>query len=365
MSATTRILGEAEPTPRPKRPRPSIWPSNVKGAFSSSQPWGATPSALPGSAAGFAAHDSRATHDPKAFSAGASRSNGFAQGGGEGRREAIGVGLGGGLGGRLHHDADQRLGARRAHQHPAGVTQLGLDGRDLGPEARSASARPARSATRTLRSTWGSFATTEASSDSGRPDRARTSRRTRPDSSPSPVVARSPKMMWPDCSPPEREAAGLHGLEDGAVPHRGGLDPDALGRHGLAEPEVGHDRGHHRVVAEAPPGPQVEGGDGQDVVAVDEAAPLVDRHQPVGVAVEGQSGRRPRWPPPRPAGGPGWVEPQPALMLVAVGVGADVEVLDLGPELARAPSGRPRVAAPLPQSITTRRPSRRRPFERR
>ena len=68
------------------------------------------------------------------------------------------------LGGRLDHHPDQRLGARRAQQHPAGLAQLGL-----GPLHRGA-ARPARAApdgpvaTGTLISTCGSSVTTEASS---------------------------------------------------------------------------------------------------------------------------------------------------------------------------------------------------------
>ena len=91
-------------------------------------------------------------------------------------------------------------------------------------------------------------------------------------------------------------------------------------------------------MAEAAPGPQVEGGDGQDVVAVDEAAPLVDGHEAVGVAVEGQACGRP--------GGhhlglerPGVGRPAAGVDVGAGGRGADGEVLDLGPQLGQHPGG--------------------------
>ena len=112
-----------------------------------------------------------------------------------------------------------------------------------------------------------------------------------------------------------------------------------------------------------PAGPEVEGGDGQDVVAVDEAAPLVDRHQPVGVAVEGQ----PAVGPVRHHRGlerPGWVDPQPALMLVPSGRRRSRG----SPPWPRAgPSTRGRRqrrrrcrSRPPPRSPSSRRPSQRR-----
>ena len=64
--------------------------------------------------------------------------------------------------------------------------------------------------------------------------------------------------------------------------------------HGQPEAEVRHDRDHHGVVrAGAPRAAQVEGADGDDVVAVDDGPGVVDGDQPVGVAVEGQAQRRP------------------------------------------------------------------------
>jgi hypothetical protein len=64
---------------------------------------------------------------------------------------------------------------------------------------------------------------------------------------------------------------------------------------------------------------QVEGEQGQELVAVVAAPVVVDGQQPVGVAVEGQprsaccstTARRPA--------SSGWVDPQPALMLVPSG----------------------------------------------
>src|SRR5581483_2844479 len=104
------------------------------------------------------------------------------------------------------------------------------------------------------------------------------------------------------------------------------------------EADVGHDRGHHRVVAEAAAGPEVEGGDGQDVVAVDQPAPLVHRYQAVGVAVEGQAGRRAEGHDLGPEGvGVGGTAT--GVDVRAVGVCAHVEAHDLGPQLAQDPGG--------------------------
>ena len=66
--------------------------------------------------------------------------------------------------------------------------------------------------------------------------------------------------------------------------------------HGLAESQVGHDGGHHRVVGEFSPVAQVPGDDRQYHVAVGHPAVLVDDHEPVGVTVEGQPDPAPRTP---------------------------------------------------------------------
>src|SRR4029450_3978582 len=84
-------------------------------------------------------------------------------------------------------------------------------------------------------------------------------------------------------------AAGPHGLQDVARADGGLLDPDPVVAHGLAEAEVVDLRGHDRARGQAAVVAGVQGGDGQDHVAVDQGAVLVHGQQPVGVAVVGQA----------------------------------------------------------------------------
>ena len=107
-------------------------------------------------------------------------------------------------------------------------------------------------------------------------------------SRPSPVVARSRKITCPLCSPPSESCAGVERLEHVAVADRGldHLDPGRL--HRQPEPEVGHHGDDDGVVAQGAAAVQVEGADGDDVIAVDDRAGVVDGHQPVGVTVEGE-----------------------------------------------------------------------------
>ena len=56
---------------------------------------------------------------------------------------------------RLDHHAHHRLGARRAHQHPPVVAELGFDVAHPAQNAVSAESSASRSSTRTLRSTCG------------------------------------------------------------------------------------------------------------------------------------------------------------------------------------------------------------------
>ena len=62
----------------------------------------------------------------------------------------------------------------------------------------------------------------------------------------------------------------------------------ALG-HRQPEAEVGHHRHDDRVVGSRPRRAHVDGADRDHVVAVDDAAGLVDGDQPVAVAVEGEA----------------------------------------------------------------------------
>ncbi len=87
---------------------------------------------------------------------------------------------------------------------------------------------------------------------------------------------------------PEAQAVGVERGQDVAVPHVRLAHRDAAVLHGEAEAEVGHDRHHNGVAAEASPLGQVEGEQREEDVAVDDRAVLVHRDDPVGVAVEGE-----------------------------------------------------------------------------
>ena len=63
-----------------------------------------------------------------------------------------------------------------------------------------------------------------------------------------------------------------HALDDIAVAHGGGLQPDAVMFHGLLEPEIAHHGGHQRVVAEFALLLETDGAKGEDPVAADHLA---------------------------------------------------------------------------------------------
>ena len=111
----------------------------------------------------------------------------------------------------------------------------------------------------------------------------------RPDRTPSPVVANERNTMWPDCSPPSAQPWRIEGLQDVAVADADRLHLDPGGPHRLVEAEVRHHRDHDGPAREqAPPG-QVGGEQGEQPVAVDNVAAGVDGDDPVGVPVEGQA----------------------------------------------------------------------------
>ena len=58
--------------------------------------------------------------------------------------------------------------------------------------------------------------------------------------------------------------------------------------HGQGEAEVAHDRGNHGVGRQTMVLLQGQGEDGEDLVAVDEVALMIDCQTPIGVTVEGQ-----------------------------------------------------------------------------
>ena len=85
------------------------------------------------------------------------------------------------------------------------------------------------------------------------------------------------------------EAVGVERGQHMAVPHVGLAHRDAAGLHGEAEAEVRHDGDDHGVGGEVAPLGQVQCEQRQQHVAVDHDPVLVDRDDPVGVAVEGQA----------------------------------------------------------------------------
>ena len=86
----------------------------------------------------------------------------------------------------------------------------------------------------------------------------------------------------------EHVVAAQHLLHDVAVADVRDDDVDALALHGLMEAQVGHHRRDDRVTAQASLRLQVAGDDGDDEVAVHQAAVTIDGEHPVAVAVEGQ-----------------------------------------------------------------------------
>ena len=98
----------------------------------------------------------------------------------------------------------------------------------------------------------------------------------------------------------EAEVALLQHVEHVAVADRGLDHRDAVRLERPAQPEVRHHGGDDRVAAQQLAVVQVDGGDRQDLVAVDEDAALVDRDHAVGVAVEREPGvgAAPAAPPP-------------------------------------------------------------------
>ena len=85
---------------------------------------------------------------------------------------------------------------------------------------------------------------------------------------------------------PELQPVGLDGVAHEPVADRGLDDPDAAGGERLTQPEVAHDGHHYRPPGQQAPLRHVEGEQGEQLVPVDELAPVVDSEHPVGVTVE-------------------------------------------------------------------------------
>ena len=140
----------------------------------------------------------------------------------------------------------------------------------------------------------------------------------------------------------EGESTGVEGLEHVAIAHRRVDDVDAEVPHAEAESEVGHHRDHDGVVGQHAAGLQVGGGDGHQLVAVDQATRRVDGQHPVGVAVE-------REPDVRAVGHDRGLETlgvgRPAGLVDVAAVGLGVDHGHLGPELGEGLRGQGRGGA--------------------
>ena len=111
---------------------------------------------------------------------------------------------------------------------------------------------------------------------------------------PSPAGTKPVSMMWPDCSPPSAQPRAQQLVEHVAVADVRGrhLDPGRL--HRPMEAEVRH-HGHGHAAAGQPAAvAQVQGREGDQLVAVDHVAVAVDGEHAVAVAVEGEAERRAR-----------------------------------------------------------------------
>ncbi len=84
----------------------------------------------------------------------------------------------------------------------------------------------------------------------------------------------------------EVEAALAHALHHIAVAHLGAFELEAELPQEALQAEVRHDGGHHPAAVQTVLLGVGLGDDGHDLVAVDDHAPLVADHQPVGVAIE-------------------------------------------------------------------------------
>jgi hypothetical protein len=84
----------------------------------------------------------------------------------------------------------------------------------------------------------------------------------------------------------QRMVAGGECLEYVAISD-GGLDYiDTRIAHCQPETEIGHDRHDNRVITELSQSSQVTGRDGNDVIAIDDCAGVIDRDQSIGITVE-------------------------------------------------------------------------------
>ena len=186
----------------------------------------------------------------------------------------------------LHHHADHRLGARGAQHHPPSpairFSMLRTASCTAGTFAGSK-----RFATFTLRSTCGNFNIPEASSASDKPVFFITASTCKALTSPSPVVVLSRQMMCPEVSPPRMPPVSRKHSENVTVAHRRPLEFDAAFAQRHLEAEVAHHRADHRTAQRAGCCGALR-DDVEQLVAVDQAAEMINHHQAVAVAIERQ-----------------------------------------------------------------------------
>ena len=153
----------------------------------------------------------------------------------------------------------------------------------------------------------------------------------------------------------ERPAAAAQLVEHVAVADGGRRDLDPGLAHRGVEAVVGHHRDRDAAAGQPVAGVQVERGQRDQLVAVDDLAVAVDRQHAVAVAVERErqlvAARAPALGAPRRDA----VEPQPSLMLRPSGSSA---ITSTSAPSRRKISGAARKVAPLAQSSRTRRPLR-------
>ena len=81
-------------------------------------------------------------------------------------------------------------------------------------------------------------------------------------------------------------AVGAHPLDHVAVADLGAVQAETEPGQMLLQPEIGHDRRDHGLATQEPFVAPAARDQAQHLVAVDDGTPVVDQHQPVGVAVE-------------------------------------------------------------------------------
>ena len=199
---------------------------------------------------------------------------------------------------------------------------------------------------------------TPARRDKRWPVACTTSRSTTPVRVPSPVVATSAKMTWPDCSPPSDSPRRSSSSETCRSPTGTSTSSTPSFASARRRPRFDITVATIGVAAQLAPLLQVECGDEHDLVAVDDGAVLVDRDDAVGVAVEREAGIGAELDDRLRGARPGRSTRSRSLMFVPSGAACSTSTARRAPA---GSAGAARNAAPLPQSTTTCRPSSRRP----